>query len=122
MKRKDEERVAAGFEADAFTDSAWEDVPSLDAFPRRRLGAQVTIRLDPELAERLRAIATRERVGYTSLLRRWIEERVRAEESDVVAHFVFPTVTMSGAAHLWSKPIAVELSGHGRLIEKEPLL
>ena len=77
MKR--EEVVARRIERDAGDSSAWED----DSLPaqKRTLGSQVTIRLEPELASRLREVARRERVGYTSLLRAWIEERVRAEES-----------------------------------------
>jgi predicted transcriptional regulator len=44
-----------------------------------RLGTQVTIRLEPEMADRLREIASRRRCGYTTLLRGWVEERLLQE-------------------------------------------
>jgi predicted DNA-binding ribbon-helix-helix protein len=44
-----------------------------------RLGTQVTIRLEPEMADRLREIASRRRCGYTTLLRGWVEERLLVE-------------------------------------------
>jgi hypothetical protein len=86
MNRKEEQRLIAELEADASDPDAWEDDPA-PASTKRVLGAQVTIRLDPELAERARRIADAHRVGYTSLLRRWIEERVQVEEFGTVQTF-----------------------------------
>lgn len=67
-----------GLEAEMRDESAWE--PIGDAPKRSALGAQVTIRLAPEDATRLRRIAEEAGTGYTALLRQWIEERLEAED------------------------------------------
>lgn len=102
MKR--DEMLARQIERDADDPSAWEEDPA--PTQKRTLGSQVTIRLDPEMAGRLREVARRERTGYTSLLRTWIEDRVRAEESrgEVVilaSARMAPAVTYTGNALLF---------------------
>gem|GEM_PF-6065542 len=78
MHIPDENKLADEIERDAADPEAWEtDVPRGD---KKRLGAQVTVRLDPDDAERLRRIAAAKRVGYTSLVRAWIIERLAIED------------------------------------------
>jgi predicted transcriptional regulator len=79
ISREEEARLAAEFEQEADDDEQWEEVPAPVQRGRRTLGTQVTIRLDPAVAEQLRQIATDRGAGYTSLLRTWIEERLSAE-------------------------------------------
>jgi predicted transcriptional regulator len=69
----------ARIETDALNPELWEEVGGPDTSPRT-LGASITIRLDPELAERLRAIARRRGLGYTSLARQMLEERINQYE------------------------------------------
>lgn len=69
----------ARIEADASNPDLWEEVGGPD-IPPRRLGASITIRLGPDLAERLRSIARRLGVGYTSLARQMLEERITQYE------------------------------------------
>lgn len=79
ISRKEEARLAAEFELDADDDEQWEDVPAPVQRGRDTLGTQVTIRLDPAIAEQLRRIASERGVNYTALLRNWIEERLSRE-------------------------------------------
>ena len=85
MKRDEEDRLRAQARKDANDPAAWEEVPQAESTTRRRggLGAQVTLRLSPEYAERLRRIAGVRGLGYTSLLREWVEQRIRREEVSV---------------------------------------
>ncbi len=111
---KDEEaRLAAEFERDAENDELWEEVPSptSDA-PRRTLGTQVTIRLAGRSAEQLREIANQRGVGYTSLLRAWIEERLNLEAARV--RISRPQITKGGVS-VTEEP-GVQLSGAGRML------
>lgn len=73
-----EDQTAREFEADANVEDAWTDDPA--PIQRGTLGTQVTVRLDSRLAGRLRSIARRRGIGYTSLLRSWVEDRIRTEE------------------------------------------
>ena len=76
--RQAEDRLAEQLEADAFDEDAWIE----DAAPevaKRTLGAQVTLRLDADKAEEIRRVAARRGVGYTSLIRVWVEERLADE-------------------------------------------
>lgn len=75
----EEDRLAAEFEQEADRDGSWEEAPAPVERGRSSLGTQVTIRLDPGTAERLRQVAKGRNVGYTSLLRGWIEERLSTE-------------------------------------------
>lgn len=66
-------------EAEMRDDAAWEPM-EVNTAKRSPLGAQVTIRLAPDQASRLRRVAEREGVGYTRLLREWIGQRLEAED------------------------------------------
>jgi hypothetical protein len=79
VSRDEEARLAAQFEMEADHDEQWEEVPAPVQRGRRTLGTQISIRLDDTAAEQLRTIARDRGVGYTSLLRRWIEERLSNE-------------------------------------------
>lgn len=84
MSRKHEEKLAAQLDEDLDDDTAWEDDPAPEGARKRRLGAQVTVRLDAAHAELLRRIAKRRGVGHTSLVRSWVEERLAKEASGTV--------------------------------------
>jgi predicted DNA-binding ribbon-helix-helix protein len=79
IPREEEARLAAEFEQEADDDEQWEEVPAPVQRGRGTLGTQVTIRLEPAIAEQLRQIATDRGVNYTALLRTWIEERLSRE-------------------------------------------
>jgi predicted transcriptional regulator len=79
ISRDEEARLAAEFEQEADDDEQWEEVPAPVQRGRGTLGTQVTIRLDPAIAEQLREIAGARGVNYTALLRTWIEERLSRE-------------------------------------------
>jgi predicted phage gp36 major capsid-like protein len=111
---KDEEAgLAAEFERDAENDELWEEVPSPPpSSPRRTLGTQVTVRLDGRSAQQLREIARERGVGYTSLLRTWIEERLNFEAASV--RVSRPQITRAGFTVI-EEPL-VQLSGAGRMV------
>jgi hypothetical protein len=77
---------------------------------RKPLGTQVTIRLEPGMADRLREVARRRDCGYTSMIREWVEERLLAETSPTVPHP--PEIQVAG--HGGTDPIQV--TGAGRLV------
>jgi len=79
LSRKREAELAKEFESDANDDGQWEEAPAPVERSRGSLGTQVTVRLDPVMAEQLREVARNRNVGYTSLLRAWIEERLGTE-------------------------------------------
>jgi lysophospholipase L1-like esterase len=79
ISREEEARLAAEFEQAADDDEQWEEVPAPVQRGRGTLGTQVTIRLEPAIAEQLRRIASDRGVNYTALLRAWIEERLNRE-------------------------------------------
>ncbi|HEV8653507.1 MAG TPA: hypothetical protein VG276_29945 [Actinomycetes bacterium] len=79
ISRDEEASLADEFEQEANNDEQWEEAPAPVQPGRRTLGTQVTIRLDPAMAEQLRQVARDRGVGYTSLLRTWIEERLNGE-------------------------------------------
>jgi hypothetical protein len=111
---KDEEAtLAAEFERDAENDELWEEVPSpTPSSPRRTLGTQVTIRLEGKSAQQLRDIARQRGVGYTSLLRKWIEERLNLEAARV--RVSRPQITR--ASPNMTLELLVQLSGAGRMV------
>ena len=74
------------------------------------LGTQVTIRLEPEMADRLREVARRRNCGYTSMLREWIEDRLLREMQPVVPQP--PDIQFAGQAG-WPQ---MRVTGAGRLI------
>lgn len=110
---KDEEaRLAAEFERDAENDELWEEVPDpTPNRPRRTLGTQVTVRLEGRSAEQLRKIARERGVGYTSLLRTWVEERLNLEAASVRVRR--PQITKAGFNVPW---VRLVLSGAGRML------
>jgi hypothetical protein len=113
VPRDEEARLAAEFERDVENDELWEEVPTPTASsPRRTLGTQVTIRLDGRSAQQLREIARQRGVGYTSLLRTWIEERLNFEAATV--RISRPQITPAGF-NVTLEP-AVQLSGAGRML------
>jgi predicted DNA binding CopG/RHH family protein len=79
ISREEEARLAAEFEQEAADDEQWEEVPAPVQRGRGTLGTQVTIRLEPAIAEQLRQVASDRGVNYTALLRSWIEERLSTE-------------------------------------------
>jgi uncharacterized protein (DUF4415 family) len=79
MRQEDEAALAAEFEQEADDDEQWEEVRAPVQRGRGTLGTQVTIRLEPAVAEHLRQVARERGANYTTLLRGWIEERLRAD-------------------------------------------
>jgi predicted DNA binding CopG/RHH family protein len=116
LSRDEESKLAAEFEREAENEEHWEEVPPpTQAGHRKTLGTQVTIRLDEELAEQLRQIARQRGLGYTSLLRSWVEERLNAETSTVRASR--PQITVAGDSGRWNLfRRSFELSGWARVI------
>jgi predicted DNA binding CopG/RHH family protein len=54
------------------------DVTFVDARPRK---TQISLRLDPDTITRLKAVARQRGVGYQTLIRMWVLERLRQESS-----------------------------------------
>ena len=52
------------------------DVAFVDARPPKK---QISLRLDPDVIERLKAIAARKGIGYQTLIRMWVMERLAQE-------------------------------------------
>jgi hypothetical protein len=126
MKRSDHERLLAEVSEDASDDSAWEDDPSPPAVEHQpRLGAQVTIRLEPELAQKLRRLAEQRGVRYTTLVRQWLEERLREEAAMSRSGPDFE-ITLAGYADSTpvskTKTATVHLGASGRLVLAETSL
>lgn len=84
MSREEEDRLADWFEREAEDPDAWEEDPGpSDTVPRRKLGAQITVRLEPEVVELLSAMAKERRIGHTQLARQLIEEGLSADSSTI---------------------------------------
>lgn len=96
MDKKKQEKLAEEFERDAQDGDAWAPDPAPSDSARATLGTQVTVRLDGRDASRLRQIAAAKRVGYTSLLRDWIQDRLRAEDAE--AELILPGISQNGFA------------------------
>lgn len=81
MSKTEQDQAAAWFKDAAERPDEWEVVPRPKSAPRpgRRLGAQITIRLEPDIAERLRKMAEERGVGYTSLARELLEQAAMAD-------------------------------------------
>lgn len=56
---------------------AWEEAP--DAIPRVAETKQISIRLPIAMLRILKEFARREGVGYQVLMKRWLDDRIRAE-------------------------------------------
>lgn len=78
MSKSEQQHTTAWFKDAANRPDEWKVVPRpKDASrPSRKLGAQITIRLEPDIAERLREMAAERGVGYTSLARDLLEQAV----------------------------------------------
>ncbi|MGH8908626.1 MAG: ribbon-helix-helix protein, CopG family [Egibacteraceae bacterium] len=82
--REEEDALVERIEADAADPDAWEDDPAPSRTgDRRTLGAQITVRLDPEIVDQLSALARARRVGHTQLARQLIEDGLRAHTAGV---------------------------------------
>lgn len=75
-----DERLAKEFEEDAQDPGNWEVDEAGVSTDRKNLQTQVTVRLSVELAEELRAVAEERGVGYTTLIREWLEDRLSQRE------------------------------------------
>lgn len=102
LNTRHEERLAAEIDRDLGSPDAWEKLGPA-AHTRNPLATQVSLRLDPEDARRLRRIAHAKRLGYTSLVRQWVQERLRAEE------MVLSTFTYA-VGHTASSPSNVQVT------------
>jgi hypothetical protein len=111
MSRQEEAELAAEFEQEAENQELWEELPAPPRAARRNtLGTQVTIRLDRRSAEQLRDIAQHSGVGYTSLMRTWIEERLNSEVA--TPRLSEPQITVAGDG-AWTR---LQLSGPGGVV------
>jgi predicted DNA binding CopG/RHH family protein len=110
ISREEEARLAAEFEQEANDDEQWEDVPAPVQRGRGTLGTQVTIRLDPAVAEQLRQVARDRGINYTALLRTWIEERLSGEMA-----LIRPEQLQFSYAGESNKKDAVHWSGEGEV-------
>jgi hypothetical protein len=117
MSRDEEDRLAREFEEEAGKDELWEEIPAPNqAGQRKTLGTQVTIRLDAESAARLRQIARHHGVGYTSLVRSWVEERLHVEATAAL-RVGKPQMTMAGESGTWTLfRRSFQLSGNARIL------
>lgn len=70
-------REAAEWDKGSRTPVGFEDAP--DALPRASESKPVSLRLPVTLLEILKRFAEHERVGYQVLIKRWLDDRVRAE-------------------------------------------
>lgn len=69
--------LAAQIEDDFDDERAWVDDPAPVRRGRQTLGAQISLRLDADLAEVLRSRADERGVGYTTLARQLLEDAIR---------------------------------------------
>lgn len=112
ISKREEAELAAEFEQDADNEELWEEVPApARSRGRKTLGTQVTIRLDHRSAEQLREIAQHRGVGYTSLLRSWVEERLNSEIATI--RLSRPQITLAGESAGWNR---FQLSGPGGVV------
>lgn len=110
--KRDEAELAAEFEQDADNAELWEEISAPSRHGRRKtLGTQVTIRLDRRSAEQLREIAQQQGVGYTSLLRSWVEERLNSEVTTL--RLSKPQITVAGESAAGD---VFQLSGPGGVV------
>jgi predicted DNA binding CopG/RHH family protein len=74
-----DEEAAEFWDTHVFTDY-WDDMEPADdvRFPHIKL-KQISLRLAPTQIERLKRIAAGKGIGYQTMIRMWITERVRRE-------------------------------------------
>lgn len=58
------------------TDTQEVEVTFVDARPCKK---QISLRLEPETIEQLKAVAKRKGIGYQTLIRMWLKERLAEE-------------------------------------------
>ena len=63
---------------ESLEDTAAADVTFVDARPAKKL---ISLRLEPAAIDRLKAIAQQKGVGYQTLMRMWVMERLALERS-----------------------------------------
>jgi predicted DNA binding CopG/RHH family protein len=61
---------------DFLSDTEPVDLTFVDARPAKK---QISLRLDPEAIDKLKAIARRKGIGYQTLIRMWVMERLIQE-------------------------------------------
>jgi predicted DNA binding CopG/RHH family protein len=77
---KSDEEAAEFWDTHSLADY-WDDTqPAEDVEFRLRPLKQISLRLAPGQIERLKQIAARKGIGYQTMLRMWVTERVREEE------------------------------------------
>ena len=81
---KTDEEIAEFWDTHDSTEYEHDTEPVEVSFPRPRL-KQVCLRLHPSHIDRLKEIAATKGVGYQTMLRMWITERQRQEQSHEVA-------------------------------------
>jgi hypothetical protein len=91
--KKEHVALEEEFERDHNDEQAWTADPP-ESRRRSTLGTQLTVRLDNAQARLLRRIAEQYRIGYTSLVRQWLEERLERESAS--AELVRPSVSQNG--------------------------
>ena len=83
MVRSDQELIEAVL-ADLDDPDAWEDDPAPDDSVPGPLDAVITVRIDAATQEKLRDVAQRLGMKYTTLIRSWINERLSGP-TDLIA-------------------------------------
>ncbi len=74
---QEEAEFWAAYDATEFLDETEPvNVNFADARPRKK---QISLRLDPDAIDRLKAIAAQKGVGYQTLIRMWVMERLIQE-------------------------------------------
>ncbi len=80
---KNEEEEHEFWAGHTLSDEFWEDaapIPEGELPPPRPRKTPVSVRFDDDLINRLKALAAKKDIGYQSLLRRFVAERVYEEE------------------------------------------
>jgi hypothetical protein len=68
---------AKRWDSGQLTPAGWEDVPG--AVPRARQAVAISLRVPAPMLTILKEFARREGIGYQVLMKRWLDERIRAE-------------------------------------------
>jgi hypothetical protein len=63
------------------TPSDWQDAPNL--VPRAGESVAISVRLPKQMLALLKEFARREGIGYRVLLKRWLDDRLRAEHEQL---------------------------------------
>ncbi len=98
MESKDRKLIDQ-LEEDAHNEDLWYPDPG-DESSSRGLGATITVRLDAGTARDLRRVASSQGVGYSTLLRMWVKDRLADEALGGPLVPVAPVVELAG----WSDP------------------